>query len=850
MVPPRSAREKWKITYARQDSGISAATTEVDAEKLKNGSVEVPIAFERYTTGPNGKATPTNPGIKGQLRFVFSAWNASNRQNALMRTTPAACDNLPHPALLPTSLSYGPEIEPNSENFMGFYARPLLGALVFFCAGLASAEHVEHSEELSEVLVTAKKWNSANGATLITIDDLRPQRAATSDSAALLRGIAGVNVYGAGGVSSLPVIRGLGDDRLRIKVDGMDLVSACGNHMNPPMSYIDPTNVESIEVLAGITPVSQGGDSIGGAIIVSSPRPKFASDGDDYIVSGELGSFYRSNGDATGGNLSATVANDWVSVRYSGAYATANDYKAGKDFKAAGQAAPGRGSLSANEVGSTYYETQNQKLGVALQLDNHFIDLEVGYQHIPDQGFPNQRMDMLDNESTQIVLRHNAEYAWGEVTSRIYHEKTTHEMNFGDDKQYWYGDAPGMPMKTRGKNDGLAVGLDYKLSDRDLLRIGGEVQQYQLDDWWPPSGSGMMMSPNTFWNIRDGERDRYAVFGEWQARWNTQWMTLAGARYEAVRMDSDDVEGYSAMYQTDATAFNGQDHNINDDNWDASAQARYTPSQSLTWELGVARKTRSPNLYERYTWSTVGMAMRMINLAGDGNGYVGNLDLDPEVANTASISLDWHDPEQEHWQLAVSPYITYVDGYIDATPCTTVMCDASNAVPGFRYLTFNNEDAKLYGVDISGFRYLGGNTTLGDFTLASTISYVRGENESTGDNLYNIMPFNATVSLEYSKQAWTGTLEWLIVDDKDKVSEVRNEVQTSGYSLLSMRGSYTWKSLRLDMGVDNVLDKGYDMPLGGAYVGQGQTMSATGAPWGVAVPGMGRSAYIGLSYSF
>jgi hypothetical protein len=33
------------------------------------------------------------------------------------------------------------------------------------------------------------------------------------------------------------------------------------------------------------------------------------------------------------------------------------------------------------------------------------------------------------------------------------------------------------------------------------------------------------------------------------------------------------------------------------------------------------------------------------------------------------------------------------------------------------------------------------------------------------------------------------------------------------------------------------------MPLGGAYVGQGTTMSTNGIPWGVAVPGMGRSIY-------
>jgi iron complex outermembrane receptor protein len=81
-----------------------------------------------------------------------------------------------------------------------------------------------------------------------------------------------VSVYGAGGVSSLPVIRGLADDRLRTQVDGMDLVAACPNHMNSPLSYIDPTAVANIDVYAGVTPVSVGGDSIGGAGVARRPR--------------------------------------------------------------------------------------------------------------------------------------------------------------------------------------------------------------------------------------------------------------------------------------------------------------------------------------------------------------------------------------------------------------------------------------------------------------------------------------------------------------------------------------------------------------------------------------------------
>ena len=56
-------------------------------------------------------------------------------------------------------------------------------------------------------------------------------------------------------------------------------------------------------------------------------------------------------------------------------------------------------------------------------------------------------------------------------------------------------------------------------------------------------------------------------------------------------------------------------------------------------ELGYAHKTRSPNIYERYSWGRGSMASRMIGWYGDGNGYVGNPDLKPERADTVSAAL-------------------------------------------------------------------------------------------------------------------------------------------------------------------------------------------------------------------
>jgi iron complex outermembrane receptor protein len=729
---------------------------------------------------------------------------------------------------------------------------------------------------MTVVVVGSKPVDVEPDSMTLDTADVLPLRAATSDTATLLRDVPGISFYGAGGVSSLPVLHGLGDDRLRIKVDGMDLVSACANHMNPPLSYIDPTNVARATVFAGLAPVSSGGDSIGGTIQVDSPEPEFARAGQATLLKGEAGTFYRSNGHAMGANLAATAASENLSVTYSGSTAQSDNYTAGGDFKPAGPAfnatTQSRDTstnwLDGDEVGSTQYKSTNQSLGFALRHENHLVDLKLGYQHIPYQGFPNQRMDMTDNTSTQVNLGYTGQYDWDKLEARVYREHTEHAMNFLEDKAFWYtGNAPGMPMFTDGNNTGTSVKGEIVLSARDLVRVGGEVQQYRLDDWWPPSGNGGMY-PDTFLNINGGERDRYAAFAEWEAQWTPQWLSQFGLRYETVNMNAGPVQGYNTggTYAGDAAAFNASDRSLTDHNWDLTALARYTPARTQTIEFGYARKTRSPNLYERYAWSTGGMAMNMVNLAGDGNGYVGNLDLKPETAHTLSATFDWHDAGEQARRLKITPYYTYVQDYINARRCRPgdtramgmmAVCTNANlsATDQFVFLKYDNQDAQLYGIDVSGYFPLAQNTDFGSFAANGLLNYVRGETvRGTDDALYNTMPLNAKLSLTQTQGGWINIAEVLLVDAKTDVSQIRNEVKTSGYSLLNLRSSYAWKTVRLDVGIENVFDRLYSTPLGGAYVGQGVTMppgAGAGRPaWGTAVPGMGRSIYAGISVQF
>ncbi len=436
-----------------------------------------------------------------------------------------------------------------------------LALLVALPPCLASAAEIPL---LDEIVVTASKVDQrALTTSRIGAEALAQLRASTSDSASLLRDVPGVHLQGAGGVSSLPVIHGLADDRLRIKVDGMDLIAACPNHMNSPLSYIDPSAVDNAKVYAGISPVSVGGDSIGGGIVVESAAPEFAKPGEGGLLKGEAGAFYRSNGDAKGANLAVTLASEQLSLGYTGSIAKAGNYTAGGDFKTT--TATGRigHTLPLDEVGSTAYESINQALKLAWKSDDHLFEFKYGRQHIPYEDFPNQRMDMTDNVSDQFNLAYSGKQDWGTLKARAYYEHTRHEMDFGEDKRFWYGTASGgpgaingtpcspigmscaagMPMFTEGRNTGLALSADIWLAEGDTLRVGAEYQRYRLDDWWPPSGAGMW--PGTFWNINDGQRDRQALFGEWETRIGPRWTSLLGLRHETVEMDTGDVRGYN-----------------------------------------------------------------------------------------------------------------------------------------------------------------------------------------------------------------------------------------------------------------------------------------------------------------
>lgn len=666
------------------------------------------------------------------------------------------------------------------------------------------------------------------GNVSVSGEQLARKRAGTADSMSIIAGEPGVAVYSNGGISSLPVIRGLADSRVLVSVDGVAITTFCPNNMNPPGSYVSPSRLESVSILPTLSPVSAGGDNIAGVVALTTKRPTFVTSGEGLEVSGEVGAAYRSVADALGGSAQVAVAGERLSLGYEASWNKAENYRSG----------------DGRRVRSTLYEAYDQAITLALLTDNGVVSLRAGRHFAPYEGFPTQRMDLTENDSTFADLRYEGTYGWGELTAKASWRSVDHEMNFLTDKR---GSATGgMPMNSRGQDLSATLAASFPLKDGGEVRAGLEAFRTDLDDWWPPVAGSTMMGPLTYWNIADGRRDRTAVWGEWQAGSSERWTTLLGARFEHVETDAGPVQPYSwsgMMNAADAAAalaFNARGRSRADDNVDVTAKATWRPNDTTTVEFGYARKTRTPNLYERYAWGMGSMSSSMTSFAGDANGYVGDPDLKPEVAHNlaATVRLAGADGKDS---LTVTAYQSEVEDFIDA-----VML---GALPrGFVKLRFANVDARIRGFDATGQKRLWDSEGLGHGTLRGTLAWVEGENLDSGNELYQMAPLSLRLGLDQVKGRWTNTAEVELVGEKDAVNALRREPTTGAYALFNLRTSWTGAHVRLDLAAENLFDTAYALPLGGVSYGDFKAggYSSPIQP----LPGAGRSINLGLTVSF
>lgn len=649
-----------------------------------------------------------------------------------------------------------------------------------------------------------------------------------SDTASLLEMEPGISLKSGGGLSSLPVIHGMADDRINIKVDGAMIASSCPNHMNPALSYIDPSKVATMETMAGITPVSHGGDSIGGSIIVKSKKLLFSKYPESLRQNLNLTSFFKSNNENRGASLNYEIAAENLYFGYSGFDERANNYRRG----------------NGKRIKSTLYAQNNQSLTLGKKMSSGVLSLKLTRAVVPYEGFVNQYMDLEDNVSNLANLNYQGSIGKINIESTFFYQHTNHYMNMISSQR-----AGSMPMYTRSDQMGYNVKASIPLTSQHTLNVGSDFDRYRLDDWWPAVAGSMMMGPGTYESVNGGKRDRLGLFIEANSEWSNSFTTNLGLRTDIVSMDTGNVRGYNGSNNlpADADAFNSRDHSKKDHNYDATLLGTYKVSSVLDIELGIARKTRSPNLYERYAWAgsvtdpstsmSAAMDMMMINWFGDGNGYVGDINLKPEVAQTISTSFIFHDQSSKDWEIKLTPYYTEIENFIDA--------DVIGSSMGNNFLKFANHDAVIFGADLSLKTVLINSKSWGDVGLKAVGGYTRGYRKDGKADLYHLMPLNGKISLIHSLDKWTTDFTAHLTAPKKQVNDLRLEPTTAGYALLDLGTSYqATKLIQVNLAIMNLLDHDYLLPLGGNDLVNHSSASRT------PLAAMGRSINTSVSIDF
>ncbi|ASM49258.1 iron complex outermembrane recepter protein [Pseudoalteromonas espejiana DSM 9414] len=650
----------------------------------------------------------------------------------------------------------------------------------------------------------------------------------------------GVDFSAAGGVSNLPILNGLMGDRVKVLVDGADVTAACANHMNPPLSYISANQIMSYKVVAGVSPISAGGDNIAGVISVNSISPQYSQSSELGWHSGYVSAKYSSIDNGTKLGVGARLASDTLSFNYQGSFSDANSYEDG----------------NGNVVLDTLYQAQNHSLTGAIRDEKQQLVIKLTHQKIPYQGFANQYMDMTDITSYGAIAQYKRSFENSELQGQVNWHSVKHEMGFFSKEKTGM-----MPMKTDSQDISTQLKWRITLDKNSSLLLGQEYYHYRIDDWWPAIEGSAMMGPNDYVNINNGKRERIALFAEYESQINKKLWLNTGVRVERVNTQVDEVQAYndgmsmmdmgsmSAMTTANngmaANDFNNADRNKTDTIVDANLLANYQITLYDELQLGLARKNRAPNLYERYSWGVSNMATTMIGWYGDANGYIGNPELDVETANTISATYT-KTAKDDTWRVSANMWYTDVNNYIDANIVRSFnsygLANTSRNI-----LQFSNVDATLYGAKIDVSKSLYQSKPFGEWVVTANITSTRGKRDDTNQPLYQIKPLHTKLTLSQQLGLFENTLSWEWVDTKSRVDFNRLENQTHSYNLVNLSSKATFNALTLSTEVTNLFDEFYELPLGGVSIAALKQNNSAGF---TQLAGQGRSFNISASYAF
>lgn len=613
---------------------------------------------------------------------------------------------------------------------------------------------------LQEVQVSSKQKNQQQNL----YHFFSANKAATTED--ILSRLPELSLVRRGSYGMEPVIRSYNSGQINLLLDGMRIHGACTDKMDPASIYIEPVNLNSIEVRTNGSSLING-SSVGGSINMKLAE---ASCHDETFFSGTAVSGYHTAARAFYQSLNLNYATSKWGLRATGTYRKSNEYK------------DGSGKL----VPFSQYEKVNYSLhGKLLLGDNIYLKMDlladdgwnIGYPALPmDVGYANARIGSVS------LVKENANSSWKKIEAKLYANKVKHWM---DDTR-----RPNVPMHMDMPGESFTTGFyaeGTKSIRKQQLTLRGDVSATSLK-------ASMTM-------YQDGQPPMYML--TWPD--NRQLQSGLAAQY-ILRLDSltqiqasarTDIFNFSVISQMGKDQLEVFGYTGNDNQF-------FIPSVSVQLArklFGRLKSTLSLGMNGRVPTASEQFGFYLFNQF-DGYDYIGNTILKQETAQQAELTFTWHESK---WKFQATGYVSKVNNYIlgKHTPSLSVMTIGAKGVK-----QYENIDHALLAGGEGSIVY----SPLPQTQIVSTIKYASAH-DNEGSPLPMIAPLRNISSVRHQFNKLWLQAETEMAAAQNQVSSIANERSTGAFSLYHFRMGFNAKSRRLgwqlNAGVENVFNTYY-----------------------------------------
>jgi hemoglobin/transferrin/lactoferrin receptor protein len=681
-------------------------------------------------------------------------------------------------------------------------------------------EEIKRTGKVEKVIVTATRgemeyYDVPATATIVSSEEI--ERSNPQNVTEILNEIPGVEVSGTGAAGSfrgIPTIRGWSSNRVLILVDGQRLNNTreSTDFAGIIPALVDVHQVERIEVVKGAGAVLYGSDALGGVINIITKK----ADERDKPIGGSLDLRYSTADEQSSGRVGIYGSAGFFSYRLGYSAYDADNYSVPDTFQLRPdfwQAGVSPTSTFDYIPGSRSKGSNIDYFGAFRLSENHQLELSGQHKETEDAEFPVSlgNLDFINYDPSVPVIPFSCNaggcgqflsfpvYDWDRVNlgyrgaelgifdkieGNIYYQETHKESLTGLDFLIAPPPFPGADPITFPLNfltssiiesTGINVKFDSFFTQQHQLTYGIDYYQDDLDE------THFTNDVRDEQSVPDSTSDNIAGYVQYSGKLLPSQKLLLIA---ALRYDSNTYESESDPF------YEGQlfDVTENDVTWNVGTI--YQCSSNWNGYVNIGRSFRAPNLQERAVSGAVSF----------GGFFIQNPNLEAETNTNYEVGVK---TQWDKFSMEAAVYFSEIRDLITAvniddplTPFFTEVqlrnIDRVEAIGGELFLQYRPHE---------------------DWSIFTTYSRQRREDEKTGERLVGDAPQKATIGARWEPVGNRFWVEWIskFVDRQKSIDDPEFGQDTvPGYGVHSIQGGYNFnKYLTATLTVNNIFDKVY-----------------------------------------